>query len=569
MTLPVLFIYPKKGDPYSLTMPEEKICLGRSSSNEVVLADQFSSGCHAAIFATEGGFKIKDMGSKNGTFVNDQRISGELLLNKGDEIMIGSTRIYFNRDYQTHVEITKQTTYTHSSNTIIQVKDILDKPPTAVFLKADSGELDMAGLERDQRATSILTEVSQALIFHMPLEKLLDHIMDLIIRNIPMDRGILMLKEHEDGELHQRVVRVPNQALRSQNIFISQSIIQTAIDKNSAVLISDIHSDDYLKRQASVVQAKIHSAMCVPLWNNKEIIGLIYCDRISVLEQFREEDLRLLTLLANLAAIKIENARQQQQIEEQERFKQQLELAARIQKNFLPKEDPIFEPYDISGSTHACYQIGGDYFDFISLEPSKMGIVIADVSGSGVGASLLMAQLNGSLFGELRLTKDLAELTTRLNDIVHAKSEINRFISFFMGIVDRDKEEMTYVNAGHNPPYHFDSKGGAHTLDSLGFCLGMFPSVKYETRTISFSPGDFVCLFTDGIVESRNKQQEEFGENRLLDILKGTSALPARDIMDKIYEAVFAFTETDEPEDDITLVILKREKSGQSLERGG
>jgi serine phosphatase RsbU (regulator of sigma subunit) len=300
--------------------------------------------------------------------------------------------------------------------------------------------------------------------------------------------------------------------------------------------------------------------MCVPLWSNEEIIGLIYCDRAALLGQFTEEDLKLLTLLANLAANKIENARLIEKALEEDRLRREMDTAAQIQRNFLPKNDPIFEPYDISGSMRACHQVGGDYYDFIPIDPTRLGVVIADVSGKGVSAALLMASLRASLHAEIPVTKDLAPLAAKLNDFVHMSSDSHSFISFFFGVLDRKTGEVMYVNAGHNPPLVVNPAGGTQCLESTGFCLGMFPSVSFETRTIKLEPGEILCLYTDGIVEHRNPEKTEFGDDRLTGKIRESAALPAREIVDKIYDEVINFAGCDESGDDMTLVVIKRKR---------
>ena len=553
-----LFVYPKTGDPHTLSLGSEKITIGRAATNQLVLSDQFSSGCHASIFPTERGYTLLDHGSKNGTFVNGRRVKGEIDLARGDEILIGSTRIYYDRDFQSGVELVDGTTFSHSSNTIIQVKDILRKPPSGTDFRFSEGSLDVERLRQDQKIIAVMGEVSQALIYHMPLDKLLNHIMDVLIRYLPMDRGVLMLKNPADGQLAPKVVRVQSGALKTQNIAVSKTIIRTAMEKNSAILISDIRSDKGLAVQASVVQARIHSAMCIPLWNNQDIIGLLYADRASLVDQFTEEDLKLMTLLANLAAVKIENARQ---IENEQRLKQmekEIQTAVQIQKNLLPRGNPSFEPYDISGSMKACHHVGGDYYDFLPVDADRLGIVIADVSGHGVSAALLMALLRGALHEMFPMTLNLGELAAKLNEIVHSSTDIHCFISFFLGVVDRGKNELAYINAGHNPPLHVDRLGRTRWLESTGLCLGMFPAQVYEERAVPIEPGDVLCLYTDGIIEGRSKDKEEFGEERLADKLKASASLPARDIMEGIYGDAFGFTGCAEAGDDMTLVVVKR-----------
>ncbi|MGD1010317.1 MAG: SpoIIE family protein phosphatase [Candidatus Aminicenantales bacterium] len=553
-----LFIYPKKGDPWKFPLGQKKVSIGRSPTSDIVLPDQFTSGCHATISATDGGYILEDQASKNGTFLNGPRITGDVVLTRGDKIHIGETDIFFDREYEPDVKIIEGTTFTHSSNTIINIKDILKKPPTAVFLKPAPGGPDMARLQQDQKFSAVLSEVSQALIYHMKLPPLLDHIMDLIIQYIPMDRGVLMLKEGPGGQLVHKVVRIHDGPLRNLSILVSKSIIRTALDKNSAVLISDIQSDEQLRGQVSVIQAQIHSAMCVPLWSNEEIIGLIYCDRAALLGQFTEEDLKLLTLLANLAANKIENAKLIEKDLERARLDQEMKTAAVIQKNFLPKNDPVFDPYEISGSMRACRHVGGDYYDFIPVDPARLGLVVADVSGMGVSAALLMASLRASLHAEIPVTKDLALLAAKLNDFVHMSSDSHSFISFFFGFLDRQAGEVAYVNAGHNPPLIVNPAAGARYLESTGFCLGMFPSVSFEIRTTRLEPGEILCLFTDGIVEHVNGEKEQFGEDRLAAKIRESAGLPAREIIDRIYDEVISFAGCDESTDDMTLVIVRR-----------
>jgi serine phosphatase RsbU (regulator of sigma subunit) len=299
--------------------------------------------------------------------------------------------------------------------------------------------------------------------------------------------------------------------------------------------------------------------MCVPLWNNQDIIGLIYCDRASLLEQFSEDDLRLLTLLANLAAVKIENARLYEESVKAMQYEREMSLAVQIQKNFLPRDEPDFAPYDISGSARACRHVGGDYYDYIPVDKDRLAIVIADVSGVGVSASLLMASLRGALHERFPADFGLSDLTSKLNDFVYASSDSHCFISFFLAVLDRRANELAYVNAGHNPPLLVGAEGAVRPLASTGLCLGMFPAQTYEERRRTLAPRDVLCLYTDGIVESRKGEAEEYGDARLAEKVREHSGLAAQEIRDRIFEDVFAFSGCAEAGDDMTLVVVKRE----------
>ncbi len=298
--------------------------------------------------------------------------------------------------------------------------------------------------------------------------------------------------------------------------------------------------------------------MCVPLWNNKEIIGIIYSDRISLLEQFTDEDLKLLTLLSNLAAVKIENAKLIDQAIEKEKMEKELALAAKIQEDFLPKKNPDCKNFLITGSNVPCYQVGGDYFDFIEIDPDRLGIVIADVSGKGWGASLLMASLRAHLHAKVDSQYKIEAMAAKLNNFVHRSSASNSFITFFFCELNKKKGELIYINAGHNPPLVLDKKGKIHRLESCGLCLGMFPTTTYEAQKITLKAGDMALLFTDGITESRNKKEEEFTEERLTSLLQKHSKLEAPKLLKKISEELKSFTSGAETMDDMTIVIIQK-----------
>jgi len=556
--MPKLFVYPKKGEEVVFPLKNAKISVGRSADNDIPILDPFCSGHHAFIYPKDDFYVVRDNNSKNGTFLNGKKVQAEIELKKGDEVLIGSTRIIFDDRLSTNVEMLEASSPTTNINTIIQVEDVLKKSDIDTTLKATFAAVDMEKVKTEHKAFSVLSEVSKALILHKPLGELLDSIMDLICENLPMDRGILMLKEGNPPQFIPKVVRINNDNLKNKRIQVSQSIINMAVNKNSSVLTSDAQADPLFKAQDSIIRFNIHSAMCVPLWNNKDIIGIIYSDRISLLDNFSDEDLKLLTLLSNLAAVKIENAKLIEQKIEKEKMEKELDLAAKIQEDFLPKQSPKLKNYEIAGSNVPCYQVGGDYYDFIPIDDDRLGIVIADVSGKGVGASLLMASLRAALQSELYPEYKIQEMARKLNDFVHRSSSPNSFITFFFCELNKKNGELSYINAGHNPPLVLDKKGQVRRMESCGLCLGMFPEVDYEVKKVILKPGDTTVLFTDGITESRNKDNKEFEEGRLIKLLQKHSKLSAVKLLEKINEEVDKFTAGAEKMDDQTLVIIQR-----------
>ncbi len=551
--MPKLFIYPKKGNPSVYILGEEKASLGRSQENQVCLDDPFCSKIHAYIEKDKQTYKIRDNQSKNGLFLNGRKAGTEAELSPGDEILMGSTRILFDREPPTDVDISGMTTAPASIHTMMDLQEALKKPDMKEAIKRDSSDL----IKLNARL-AVINEVSQALILHRPLGELLEYIMSLVGEHIHMDRGVLLLYEGQPKQMVPRVIRVNETSLRSRKIQLSQSIIQTAIDKHSSLLISDVSADDRFKAQESIIRLNIRSALCVPLWDNQDIIGIIYADRILSKDSFSQDDLHLLTLLSNLAAVKIENARLFEQSLEKEKMEKELALAASIQEGLLPHENPIWKGYDIAGINRCCHQVGGDYYDFIPIGEDHLGLVIADVSGKGVSSSLLMASLRAALHAEIQPDLDITVLTAKLNNFIHKSSAPNSFISFFFGVLDRRTGEIEYINAGHNPPIILNPGSKTRFLDSSGFCLGMFPKQLYNSQKETIHPDGLLCLYTDGITETRDKKSKELDDKGLIKLLKRHASLPSCDCISAILSDLNAYSGTSNPEDDRTLIITKR-----------
>lgn len=553
-----LFVYPKQGESFSFPLKDKQVSLGRLADNDIPIPDPFSSGHHALIVPTETGYGVRDNGSKNGTFVNGKKIAALIELKEGDEILIGSVRVLFDKALQTSVEVTDAPEVTTNINTMIPFKDIIASPTSRTTIQVALPISEVDQVKAENKIFSVLSEVSKALVLHKPLGELLDHIMDLISEHMSMDRGVLMLKEGNPIQLIPKVVRINNKHLQNQKFVVSKSIMTMAFEQSLSVLTSDASLDPRFRGRESIINSGIHSAVCVPLYNNKEVIGIIYADRISLLQPFQEDDLRLLTLLSNLAGIKIENAMLIEQSIEKEKMEREMQLAVQIQKDFLPKTTPSCENFDIAGKNVPCFQVGGDYYDFISIDPCRIGITIADVSGKGVGASLLMASLRAALHSEVHPRYEMKTMAEKLNNFVNQSSAINAFITFFYCELNKESGDLVYVNAGHNAPLILNPASDVRELGSSGLCLGMLPQMTYEIRRESLRPGDVCVLYTDGITESRSKANEEYGGERLADVCRKHARSKASELMDAVFQDLDVFTSKAPAADDRTLVVIKR-----------
>jgi serine phosphatase RsbU (regulator of sigma subunit) len=241
----------------------------------------------------------------------------------------------------------------------------------------------------------------------------------------------------------------------------------------------------------------------------------------------------------------------------------ELETARKIQEKLLPHEMPQFAGFEIAGTSIPSKQVGGDYFDFLDLGKGRLGIAIADVSGKGIPAALLMANLQASLHAQSLETEKVAEVANRINDLLVKSTDANMFATFFYGLLDRNRSAFTSTNAGHNPPILLKNDMTIERLKEGGLVLGFLPNQIYTQQTKILQPGDILVLYTDGITEARTPEEttiEEklYGEDRLVQVIKENASLSAREIQSAILQAVSAHTQNTPQGDDITLVVVKR-----------
>ncbi len=549
-----LYIYPKEGDPWKLEVDRGAVSLGRAQGNDVAVADPNCSSRHATVERADGGFIIRDAGSKNGTFVNGRRIDGPVALSPGDEISIGLTTMTFDRPRMPRVSMVDSPASATDASAVVPFRTILEK--TSATDVRTSPLATPADLKEENRILQVMFQVSEALVAHKPLQELLEDIMDLIAENIPMDQCVIMLRGDGSSALETRAARIQGQWRGGGEIQVSRTIVAMAYEQHLSVLLSDPAADPMVGE--SIFDLDIRSALCVPIGDAEEVIGVLYADRHGRLEPFRNADLRLLTLLANTAAVRIQQARRVAALIVAAKLQQDLETAAAIQRDFLPRSLPSSEGYGTAARAVPCLQVGGDYYDLVTLDAKRIGLAVADVSGKGVGAALLMASLRAWLRAELLHGTDLDALAAKLNDFTHESSDIHSFITFFFAELDKETGALRFINAGHNPALVFGRDGLARELPATGLCLGMFAGRSYEVGTGEVGPGEVLVLYTDGITESRNTEEKEFGVDGLAAAVRDEREKDAPAILDAVFRRLSEFTACAEPFDDRTLVVVKR-----------
>ncbi|MDH7603893.1 MAG: SpoIIE family protein phosphatase [Melioribacter sp.] len=297
--------------------------------------------------------------------------------------------------------------------------------------------------------------------------------------------------------------------------------------------------------------------LVVPMQIKNETKGLILLGKRKNNLPYSKSDIEFIYSLGNLAIISIENTRLFQEMIEKQRMERDLETARSIQKNLLPKTIPSLTNLSLAAYNISARIVGGDYYDIVKLDDDKILIAIADVSGKGVPASLLMANLQAFLKSICKQQLPLDEATNLINDLVAENTTMGSFITFFWCVFDNSNKQLTYVNAGHNPPLLL-REGKIYKLKKGGMVLGFLPtSIPYISEKIELKSGDVIVLFTDGITEAMNKNFDEYSDERLEKLIIKNSQSEPQEILDKIKQSVSEFINGAEQSDDITCLVMK------------
>lgn len=300
-------------------------------------------------------------------------------------------------------------------------------------------------------------------------------------------------------------------------------------------------------------------AVVVPMTIQGITRGVMLLGRRMAGSGYSTKDLEFLSSLGNLAMISLENIRLFEETLEKQRLEEELKIASEIQQGLLPKKLPLIPNYQIAARTIASKQVGGDYFDVVKLDDHRYLLVIADVSGKGTPAALLMSNLQATIRALAPLDITIADATARVNDLIYDNTSADKFITFFWAILNTEDNTLKYVNAGHNPPFLLKNDGSVRRLDKGGMILGVLKSVvTYEHEIVPLNPGDTVVMFTDGISEAMNKQNEEYGEEKLEEILRMKANEPAGAVLDGVILSVQGFADPTNQSDDITVLVLTR-----------
>lgn len=409
------------------------------------------------------------------------------------------------------------------------------------------------------RQMEALLESTRLINSTLDLDELLKIIVEVINRNLGADRTTLFLVDKEKGEIWSKVL------LGDESLFIRQAIgkgVSGHVAKTGEIInIPDAYQDARFNPEVDKKSGyKTRSILCAPVLDkNSEIIGVI--QTLNKEEgEFNTYDVRFLQALAVHIAIAIENARLYQEALERKKLENEISLAGEINKYLLPREIPQIPGYEIFAFHQPSKYIGGDYFDFFHY-PDHLMFVLADVSGKGVPAALLMANLQAAFHTLCSEETRCVPLIKKINSHFNLFTAPDKYATLFLGKLDLKTHELEYINCGHIPPMLFTYGSNQNRiiyLEKGGVPLGFMEDFDFESGRVGFNPETFLIICSDGITEAMNKQGDMFGTDRIVQFTKGHTQLPANDFGNRFLKKVFRFSEGGTYHDDITLQIFKR-----------
>lgn len=412
---------------------------------------------------------------------------------------------------------------------------------------------------------ALLYHLSQTFNSSLDLSEVLNRVLDEVIVAIHAERGFVMLVEPGPGRAEERlafrVARGMDQTTIDEPRFqISRSVVERAALEGQPILTSNAQSDARFSMRTSVMILGLRSILCVPLKIHERVLGVIYVDNRIQEGIFTQADLELLSAIASSAAIAIENARLYQLAVEQGRLEQELRMARQVQANLLPRQTPQAPGWEFAALWQPARQVAGDYYDFIPGEGGQLGLVIADVTDKGMPAALFMALTRSTIRASLDRAASPAEGINRANRLLCADSASSgMFVTLFFAALNPASGLLTYVNAGQNPPLLYSARQKQLTrLSRTGMALGVSEDALLTQQEAQLEPGDFILLYTDGLTDALDAQEQEFGMERLEQTLLAQYEAPASELAAAVSEAVLDFAGANSPFDDITLVVAKR-----------
>ena len=545
------------GQSYPLT-PGLTAVIGRDAEQcQIVIPNSSVSRKHAVLSWVDGKVRVEDLGSRNGTLINQNRIATPTILKSDDRVKICDFLFrYFDEnaplkaveeDGDDDIDVEGGQTTVRQTINVSGSKQYLETQPSEVM-----------------RA---LLEISTGLSKTLELEPLLPQIADTLFSVfLQADRCFIILLD-DTGRMIPKVEKSRRARPGDEGTRFSRTIVKRCLQSQQAYLSEDAASDESMGAAQSIAEFRIRSVMCVPLVSGSgKSLGALQLDTQDVSKKFRDEDLKLLTIVANLASISVEKAQAHVQLLTREKERNEIEIARKVQIGFLPKTYPSVASYEFFGFYSPAQSVGGDYYDFIALPDGRVAVCLGDVAGKGVAAALLMAKLSAEVRFCVLTQANPAHAVNLLNNQLIDGGIGDRFVTFALLIIDPVAHQVTIVNAGHINPMKLTTTSkvfeDAISNDRSGLPLGLVQGYEYESIVVPMEMGDQFLIFTDGIIDAEAPNDDRFnhdGIHTAVKALTGTGTeLRPNVVGDRVVKAAQRHMNGRDQFDDIALVCFGR-----------
>jgi phosphoserine phosphatase RsbU/P len=517
--------------------------VGRAVECDLVLGHASVSRRHAVLSCADGKVQLEDLGSHNGTRVNGLAVTASIPLEVGDEVSFADVILYYGEPRPRHGTFTIDPKR-DSIGIAVSWDEVKQERPT--------GQRKRAELFRCLAGAGDLLTVPRA------PEELFEPILDLVESAIDPERAFLLFVEEGADEPTIRASRLRGGGDGS-GVSLSSTMVARVLQERTSFLLEDDGGTDEIMNQMSMISQGIRSAMATPLFDNQNVIGILYADTTDPARHYTRDELVAFSLLANVIAVALTHARHDAIEAEKRRLDTELAAARSILQTILPDDLPPIEGYQVCAHSEPCFEVGGDLYDVSILPDGRVAVVVGDVSGKGLGAALLVSSLVPLLRAMLEAESDLTALTANLNRQLWRTTDPVRYATLFVGVLEPATGRFEYVNAGHNPPILVHADGSVDSVGSTGMPVALMDTGVWRTGELILAAGDQLALFSDGIPETWRDEEHDYGEERFEKLLVSTRDQAIEAVRDATLDDVNEFRGEAPVGDDLTLVLLRRE----------
>lgn len=544
---------------WDFSLFDDEVIIGRSTRAGLTIADRSLSRLHARLFRSGEDWYVEDLGSRNGTFVDRVKTDGATPINRGQTVTLGGSTVKLKggpaRDEGPDLM---------DGHTVFRSADALLEDSPLLSDRIETDQVPETSQGPAVERLKLLIDVHKAMGRSIELQELLDIILTSVFNHLKPEDGAIFLVD-EGG-----YSRVAGRSIHGEpDSLASSSLIREVVERRQAALVLDAQDDTRFNQAQSMILSGLRSILAAPLLDGDEALGLIVLGSTRGARAFDEADMELLVSMASVAAMRISNVRLAEEAAERRVLEKEVALGRRIQMALLPDHLPDPGGWEIHAGNLPSRGVSGDIYKVFERDDgATLVILVADVSGKGIAASLLTASLEALSAGPLEEGVPLDDCCRQVSRLLYDRTPPEKYSTAFLAEVEVASGQVRYVNAGHNPGLVLRVGGEAQWLEPCGLPLGLLPTAEYTVGQVEMSPRDVMMLYTDGLTEATNPDGEEFEERRLK-----TSALTSRlKPLAKMAEAIEAdldeFTAGEPYGDDRTMVLLRRRAVGADPKGG-